>query len=384
MRIKSIVPAAPAAGGNIHLVRYKTGGNHEVAGMRPPRYFFSRAGGREGRNQMKFGALHGLTKAARFAAVAAVAMSGLFLGLPARADIIHESATFVPVDSLGPAGIPGGSPVTDTQFLGSRFSVTETVNVDKVGGHIYGHPPVTGTTADGPIFAAILPLSSPTALPVGTFDETEIAFTLLRAPLGFIQKEDFLVPFPLSVTLEPGHYALIFGSATEFSAPGIAIMPNINVPDSGSYFFWNGSKWSNGGGGTRFVVTGVAALPPGPLAVDIDIKPGSDPNSINLCGGGVVPVAILGSDTFDATKVNPDVTTLADKAVRIAGKSGKTMCHDEDVEPDGDLDKVCIFATVDLALVLDLTSTEATVHGFTSGGTEFEGTDDIRIVIDCP
>lgn len=40
----------------------------------------------------------------------------------------------------------------------------------------------------------------------------------------------------------------------------------------------------------------------------IDIKPWSDPNSINTKSKGVVSVAILGSDTFDVTTVN--VSTL--------------------------------------------------------------------------
>ena len=40
----------------------------------------------------------------------------------------------------------------------------------------------------------------------------------------------------------------------------------------------------------------------------LDIKPGSYPNSINTKSNGVIPVALLGTDTFDVTTV--DVTTL--------------------------------------------------------------------------
>jgi len=39
--------------------------------------------------------------------------------------------------------------------------------------------------------------------------------------------------------------------------------------------------------------------------VDIDIKPGGDPNSINLRSKRVIPVAILTTDTFDASTVDP-------------------------------------------------------------------------------
>jgi hypothetical protein len=43
--------------------------------------------------------------------------------------------------------------------------------------------------------------------------------------------------------------------------------------------------------------------------VKIDIEPGSDGNPINPKSRGVIPVAILGSDTFEVADV--DVTTLA-------------------------------------------------------------------------
>jgi hypothetical protein len=45
------------------------------------------------------------------------------------------------------------------------------------------------------------------------------------------------------------------------------------------------------------------------IAVETDIKPGSDANPVNPFSRGVIPVAILGSDTFDVADV--DVTTLA-------------------------------------------------------------------------
>lgn len=46
-------------------------------------------------------------------------------------------------------------------------------------------------------------------------------------------------------------------------------------------------------------------IPP-PLAIDIDIKPGRDRNAVLVLSRGVIPVAILGSDTFDVLDV--DVT----------------------------------------------------------------------------
>ncbi len=118
-------------------------------------------------------------------------------------------------------------------------------------------------------------------------------------------------------------------------------------------------------------------------AVDIDIKPGSDPNSINLCNQGNVTVAILTTPDFDATTVDPDTATLADAEVRTVGKSNKQMARIEDVDGDGDLDLVLQFATVDLAVSFGILDTEATLNAETFGGAAVVGTDDIRIVKDC-
>ena len=113
----------------------------------------------------------------------------------------------------------------------------------------------------------------------------------------------------------------------------------------------------------------------------IDIKPGSDPNSINLKSKGVVPVAILGSAIFDVTTV--DVTTL------VFGPDDATPAHDltdpdvyadhlQDVNLDGFTDLVCHFKTQELGLVKG--STDATLTGDTNDGETFSGTDFVNIV----
>src|SRR5205085_3194326 len=75
------------------------------------------------------------------------------------------------------------------------------------------------------------------------------------------------------------------------------------------------------------------------ITVQIDIKPGSSPNTINLGSGGVVPVAILSSATFDATTVNPTTVTLANAAVRLKG-NGTPITEQRDVNGDGRVDLV--------------------------------------------
>jgi len=102
----------------------------------------------------------------------------------------------------------------------------------------------------------------------------------------------------------------------------------------------------------------------------IDIKPGSDPNSINLKSKGVVPVAVLTTDLFDAATVDP--TT-----VEFAGASPVRWVM-EDVDGDGDLDMLFHFSTQEL--VLDAFSTEAYLTGEATGGVLFGGVDSVNIV----
>jgi len=114
---------------------------------------------------------------------------------------------------------------------------------------------------------------------------------------------------------------------------------------------------------------------PAVIEVDIDIKPGSDPNSINLGSNGVVPVAILGSATFDASTVDPSTVVLAGATVRFKGQSGTAGSLD-DVNGDGYLDFVVQVYTIDFAPG----DGTAELTGATYGGDLIHGTDSIRVV----
>jgi len=82
--------------------------------------------------------------------------------------------------------------------------------------------------------------------------------------------------------------------------------------------------------------------------VGIDIKPGSDDNTINLGSFGVIPVAILSSPDFDATTVDPETVTLAGAEVAIRGNGNKYLVNQEDVNGDGLIDLVCKIETENL------------------------------------
>jgi hypothetical protein len=116
------------------------------------------------------------------------------------------------------------------------------------------------------------------------------------------------------------------------------------------------------------------------IPAEIDIKPDSDSNSINLSSAGVIPVAILSSDTFDATTVIPESVALAGARVKMVGKAGKYLCSDEDVNEDGFLDKVCKVYTAQF--MIEVGESVAVLEAETSDGRLIRGEDNVNIVPD--
>ena len=125
------------------------------------------------------------------------------------------------------------------------------------------------------------------------------------------------------------------------------------------------------------------------IPIDIDIKPGSFPNSINLGSGGATPVAILGSTTFDVLDIDEASLTLGTAGIKTVGKKDPhLLCSIEDVSgdfsggpegiPDGYDDLVCHFITV--GIVPEAGDTEAKLSGNLFDGTPIEGSDSVQIV----
>ena len=116
----------------------------------------------------------------------------------------------------------------------------------------------------------------------------------------------------------------------------------------------------------------------GPVDVTIDIKPGSEPNSINNNGKGVIPVAIFGSADFDVSQINLSTVDLEGCGIKEVGKKGKLLAHYEDVNTDGFVDLVVQIENQEGTF--NVCDTSATLTGELFGGILFEGTDSIRIV----
>ena len=120
------------------------------------------------------------------------------------------------------------------------------------------------------------------------------------------------------------------------------------------------------------------------LPVYIDIKPGSDPNDICLSKQGLLPVAILSTDAFDATQIEPSTLELGgiDVSERGSKKALKTAYSIKDVDGDGDLDMMAFFSVPDLVTEggLTLTTTSLELMGTLINGTPIVGIDSVRIV----
>ncbi len=117
------------------------------------------------------------------------------------------------------------------------------------------------------------------------------------------------------------------------------------------------------------------------IPVEIDIKPGSYPDSINLGSHGNVPVAIFCTEDFDSTTVDPLTVTLAGASVRIKGK-GTPQASALDVDEDGIPDLIVYVDTT--ALESTENDAEAELMGMTFDGQEIRGVDTVRIPNNLP
>ena len=116
---------------------------------------------------------------------------------------------------------------------------------------------------------------------------------------------------------------------------------------------------------------------PGVCEGGIDIKPHSDPNSINTNSKGTIPVAILSTPDFDAPS-EVDKSSLTFGITGDEDSLAKCTKSSEDVNGDGLQDVVCHFKTQDTGF--EKGDTEGILKGTTLGGVPFEGRDAVTIV----
>ena len=170
------------------------------------------------------------------------------------------------VGCLGATGHISGTTISTHQFVGWRFQIDSLLEVNHVGGHLFGDP-----FAHGNIFAALIALDSLSSAPHGApFDSGELIDETVFQP-SFPSAE---MTIPFTATSHPGSYALIFGTGM-FGATGEGAMPNFDdqpdIPpsDISSYIFWGVPRpnapfeWrTNLASHMRFIVEGTSVPEP--------------------------------------------------------------------------------------------------------------------------
>lgn len=130
----------------------------------------------------------------------------------------------------------------------------------------------------------------------------------------------------------------------------------------------------------------IAITGPAAISVEVDVEPDSDRNPVNPRGRGLLPVAVLTTDAFDAARIDPTTVTLGD------GEHGDTPVAERnhgglhaslaDVDDDGDVDLVLKFGIEELSGndELDPETQELRLTGETKNGTAVKGSDSVEIV----
>jgi len=121
------------------------------------------------------------------------------------------------------------------------------------------------------------------------------------------------------------------------------------------------------------------------IPVDVDIKPVSCPNPLNVGSKGVLPVAILGSEEFDVTQVDPASVLL--EGVAPLRWALKDVAGPGCSEPDGYLDLTLKFKTQEIVAALgDVDDGEVLTLMLTGNlkaefsGTPIMGSDEVVVI----
>jgi hypothetical protein len=134
--------------------------------------------------------------------------------------------------------------------------------------------------------------------------------------------------------------------------------------------WWPGDCWGDQMLSTVWgLLTLEKAVPPPRLPVEFDLKPGSCPNSFNVKKKGVLPAAILGTDEFDVTTIDPATIQLTRPGEDYEGVGVSPLrwgwedvgtpfegdlCDCHDLNGDGYMDLTLKFEAQEVTVTLDL------------------------------
>ena len=315
--------------------------------------------------------------------IGAMIVLTLFFALPATPTIAFETQQVdtpddcvTVVDTLGIATTQskfllegsGGTSILPTQFIGPRFTLTQSAVLSEIGGFINRFTPPSPQCANPlPFEVQIRPQLGDSPDP-----NTVIAsFTLSDDNDTSVWSYESV---SVNLALPAGTYFAVFASPTcEVGAVlGQASLPFFYIAGSVPMgaVYTHPCPMCQTFSPSQFLA--VRILANCTVQISIDIKPGGFPNSINLRSRGKVPVAILSTDTFDAISVDPASVVFAGAPALSTGLGF------EDVNGDGRLDLIAHFDTSSLNLTQS--AVEACVTGHTFDGQTFTGCDSVRIL----
>ncbi len=212
---------------------------------------------------------------ALFRSPVALVVGVCLLASPAAGATLESAQMGIPGKTSGVAIASGQTAV------GWRFEVGVSFQVESIGGHLF-------SIDQQPIYGAIIALDSITSLPQGLpFNPNEVVASTTFIPPS--PSDEILVP--LSATLAPGAYALLFGTEA-LGVTGFASVPNFtaeqpDIPPTtiDSYITFGiprpGAplKWREGlGSSKRLIVRGTTVG----LTADFDIDGDVDGSDLGL------------------------------------------------------------------------------------------------------
>jgi hypothetical protein len=240
----------------------------------------------------------------------------------------------------------------------------------------WGHPPLSGPNGYGV-----------SELTLEQYDD--LGISLLTADLNMLVGV-FLTDDPPDPGATPP--SLTFGD--DMTSPELqqafvigSSLSDIQVPSGATRLFFglhDGYEWSNNTGEVEVEVMFTSAV-----LADIDIKPTSCPNPLNLKSKGVLPVAIVGSESFDVFSV--DVASLCFAGVSPIRSSYEDVttaapadCECTTEGPDGYFDLTLKFDTQEIVAALgevnDGDVLPLTLFGVNVCGVPIQGTDCVVII----
>jgi hypothetical protein len=105
----------------------------------------------------------------------------------------------------------------------------------------------------------------------------------------------------------------------------------------------------------------------------VDLLPGNPENTINLVTQRLLPIAIMGSASFDVNDLNPRTLKLRAVSQNLVGKSDKSLCRQQDINGDSYKDLICDLKTIGFHVEPGKIAVEITVGTYQFQSLHAEG-----------